>query len=94
MFQTETKHTVESLSTRVSHGELQKWPLLTSGLCSERHKLHIRFSRDKLKLALVDVKPLIAGDLYHRFDRNVFAGMFEESLLHIPDVLCDSSTKE
>ena len=32
MFQTETKHTVESLSTRVSHGELQKWPLLTGRL--------------------------------------------------------------
>jgi len=33
-------------------GELQKWPLMTVGLCSERQKLCILFSRDKLKLAL------------------------------------------
>ena len=57
-----------NLSTKVSHGELQKWPLLTGGLCSERQKLSIRFSRDELRLAFVDRKPLLAGVLMHRFD--------------------------
>ena len=57
-----------NLSTRVSLGELQKWPLLTGGLCSERQKLPIRFSRDKLGMAFVDRKPLLAGVLVHRFD--------------------------
>ena len=47
----------------VYNGELQKWPLLTGGLCLERQKLPIRFSRGKLKLALVDRTPLLAGDL-------------------------------
>jgi len=44
-----TAQTIQSnLSTRVSHGELQKLPLITGGLCSERNKLSILFSRDKL----------------------------------------------
>jgi len=34
------------LSTNVSHGELQKWHLLTGSLCSERQKLPIQFSQD------------------------------------------------
>jgi len=41
---------------------------LTGGLCSERLKLPIRVSRDKLRLAFVDLKPLLAGVLMHRFD--------------------------
>jgi len=47
----------------VIHKELQKRPLSTGGLCTERQKLPIRFLQDKLKLALVDRKLLIAGDL-------------------------------
>ena len=42
-----------NLSTRVSHGELQKWLLLTGGLCSERQKLPIRFVRDKFRVAFI-----------------------------------------
>ena len=57
-----------NLSTTVIHGELQKWPLLTGGLCSERQKLPIRFSRDKLRLAFVNRKSLFAGVVMHRFD--------------------------
>ena len=52
----------------VSHGELQNWPLLTGGLCSERQKLPFRFSQDELRLAFIDRKPLLAGVLMHRFD--------------------------
>jgi len=48
--------------------DITKWPLLTSGLCSERHKLLIRFSRDTLRLAFVDRKPLFAGVIMHMFD--------------------------
>ena len=47
---------------------ITKWPLLTGGLCSERQKLPTRFSRDELRLAFVDRKPLLAGVLMHRFD--------------------------
>ena len=57
-----------NLSTKVSHGELQKWPLLAGGLCSERLKLPIRFSGDTLRLAFVDRKPLLAGVLMYSFD--------------------------
>ena len=57
-----------NLSTRVSLEELQKWPLLTGGLCLECQKLPIRFSRDKLRMAFVDRKPLLAGVHVHRFD--------------------------
>ena len=39
-----------------------------SGLCSERQKLLIRFSRDTLRLAFVDRKTLFAGVVMHRFD--------------------------
>ena len=46
--------------------ELQKWPLLTGGIRSERHKLPIRFPRDELKLAFVERKPLLAGVLVDR----------------------------
>ena len=56
-----------NLSTRVSYGELKKWPLLTGGLCSERQKLLIRFLRDEFRLAFVDRKPLLAFVLMHRF---------------------------
>ena len=54
-----------TLFINVSHRELQKWPLLTGGLCSERQKLYIRFSRDELRLAFVDRKPLLAGLTVH-----------------------------
>ena len=47
---------------------VNKWPLLTSGLCLERQKLLIRFSWDKLRLAFVDRKPLFAGVVMLRFD--------------------------
>jgi len=67
-----------NLSTRISHGELQKWPLLTGGLYSEHQKLHIRFSRDKLRLAFIDRKQLLAGVLMHRFDCNLIGIKFSE----------------
>ena len=47
---------ISNLYIKVSQGELQKWSLLAGGLCSERKKLPIRFSLDKLKLVLVDSK--------------------------------------
>jgi len=40
----------------------------SGGLSSEHQKLSIRFSRDKLRLAFVDRKPLFAGVVIHRFD--------------------------
>ena len=45
-----TEHDIiqSKLSTKVSHGELQKWPLLTGGLCSERQKLLFHF-HEKIK---------------------------------------------
>jgi len=46
--------------------KFQKWPLLTGGVWSERQKLYMQFSRDKLILAFVDRKPLLAGVLMHR----------------------------
>ena len=57
-----------NLSSRVSHGELQKWSLLTGGLCLERQKLPFKFSRDELRLVFIDRKPLLAGVLMYRFD--------------------------
>jgi len=62
------KQLQSNLSTRVSNGKLQMWPLLTGGLCSECQKLPIQFSRDKLRRAFIDRKPLLAGGLIHRFD--------------------------
>jgi len=41
---------------------------MTGGLYSEHQKLPIRFSRDELRPAFVDRKPLLAGVLMHRFD--------------------------
>jgi len=60
--------TMSTLSTTVGYGEIQQWPLWTGDLCSERQKLLIRFSRDELRLAFVDMKPLFAGVLMHRLD--------------------------
>ena len=56
-----------NLSSTVSHRELQKWPLLTSCLCSDRQKPTYPFFTGQIK-TLVDRKPLIAGDLWHTFD--------------------------
>jgi len=50
-----------------------------SGLCwqggsiSERQKLPIRFSWSKLRLAFVDLKPLLADVLMHRFDCTIIS---------------------
>ena len=45
------KQLQSNLSTRVCNAKLQKWPLLTGGLCSECQKLPMRnFSLDELRL--------------------------------------------
>jgi len=43
-----------NISTKVSHWELQKWPLLTGGLCSERQKVTYPIFMGQIKNSLCE----------------------------------------